>query len=220
MRRPLYCSPLKFFGALMSLFSKKFTRVQNPCFRSVLYEVEAFLNEHYLYRDKQKYGGLWGKVRDFFDRSAEEEREKKESTERNIFISDTVFYSDPHAEECFKEDIFRSSLENPFSTALMQIIAERKADPVTVYKKARIDRKLFSKIKNTLDYIPGKKTVIAFALALELSLDETNALLKKAGFVLSDSILFDVIIQYFILKKSYDLNEINAVLHMYDLVVF
>ena len=102
----------------------------------------------------------------------------------------------------------------------MQIIAERKADPVTVYKKARIDRKLFSKIKNTLDYIPAKKTVIAFALALELSLDETNGLLKKAGFVLSDSILFDVIIQYFILKKSYDINEINAVLHMYDLPVF
>ena len=70
----------------MSLFSKKFTRVQNPCFRSVLYEVEAFLNEHYLYRDKQKYGGLWGKVRDFFDRSAEEEREKKESRSHFIIL--------------------------------------------------------------------------------------------------------------------------------------
>ena len=97
----------------------------------------------------------------------------------------------------------------------MNAIEASGKDHVEVYKRANIDRKLFSKIRTQHEYVPSKKTIIALALALELSLDEAQALLKRAGFTLSRSILFDVIIEYFFLQEKYDIFEINSVLVAY-----
>ena len=84
------------------------------------------------------------------------------------------------------------------------------------YNKANIDKKHFHKIKTNKNYKPTKYTVLAFAIALELTLQETKDLMETAGLALSKSILFDVIVSCFIEKKHYDVFELNDVLFEYD----
>ena len=192
---------------------------------TLIASIEAFLDAHYEFRNKNKYYGLLRKIKGYFDRFELEEREKTETGERydtSAFQEPQVFFSDPRAKKQFEQEIpkraeerLRLAVEQSFSTALMQLIEAKGKDHVEVYKRANIDRKLFSKIRTQHEYIPSKKTIIALALALELSLDETQALLTKAGFTLSRSILFDVIIEYFITQGKYDIFEINSVLLAY-----
>ena len=117
-------------------------------------------------------------------------------------------------------DNLMDQLEESFSQRLLRMIDERGMTDSEAYTKAYVDRRHFSKIRKDVNYVPNKKTVLAFTIALELSLDEAKDLLASAGFALSRSSKTDIIVAYFLQNKIYDMFEINDVLDAYGQPVF
>lgn len=103
-----------------------------------------------------------------------------------------------------------------FSETLLKLIDETGEKDSDIYKRAHVDRKLFSKIRSNPDYRPSKSTAVAFALALRLDLEGTNELIGRAGYVLSHSSVADLIVECFIVNKNYDIDRLNEVLYAKD----
>jgi len=113
------------------------------------------------------------------------------------------------------EDFIKNNRKPAFNQVLFSLIDKKGARDSEVYKKAGIDRRHFSKIRNP-DYRPGKNTVVALALALELDKKETDELLAAAGYSLSESSISDLVILFFLEKKIYDIDAVNQALHYFS----
>lgn len=109
------------------------------------------------------------------------------------------------------EDVVKNISET-WSESLLRMITEKGYSDVEIYRRANVDRKLFSKIRSNRDYKPKKSTAVAFALALKLNLDETKDFIGRAGYAFSPSSRFDLIVEYFIENEVYDFMTINVAL--------
>jgi hypothetical protein len=134
----------------------------------------------------------------------------KEANSMDYSISEEVYHSEI-------EDFINTKRKETVSQLLFRLIDEKGAHDTEIYKKAGIDRRHFSKIRSNPNYRPGKNTMILLALALELDMEETEDWLSVGGYSLSDSDTGDLVIQFCIKKKIYDINFVNEALDHYDL---
>ena len=164
-------------------------------------EVESYIDQHYV--DSHCFG-----------RSQLLEAEKASFENANV---PQLFeqMTSPEPKKKALDDLILN-LDEPFSDTLFRLIDSKGKTDVEVYKKANISRKLFSKIRSIKGYTPKKPTILALAIALELTLEETDDLLERAGYALSHASKFDVIVEYFIVNGKYDIFDINQVLFKYD----
>lgn len=167
----------------------------------LLGQVAAFINEHYAdeHEDRRRGRKLLELEKKALHASAASQTGNAEAAAPAAGLEELV-----------------GNLDEPFSSTLLRLIDTKGKTDVEVYKRANLDRKLFSKIRTGKGYMPSKRTAIALAVALELTFAETEDLLKRAGYALSHSQKFDVIIKYFIINGKHDIFAINEVLFQYD----
>jgi len=115
------------------------------------------------------------------------------------------------------EDYIKKTRQPTFRQVLFSFIDNNGARDSDIYKIAGIDRRHFSKIRSNPDYRPGKNTVVALAIALELNKKETEKLLGAAGYSLSESDTFDLVIQFCLEKKIYNIHDVNQALDYFSL---
>jgi len=190
----------------LTVFDKSAFRIS----RALLGDVESYIDQHYVDAHKAK-GRRFLPV----EKNALRQRDEAPAPGAARPLMAMAAPAAPAPGQGLDELI--KNLDEPFSDTLLKLIDRKGKTDVEVYKRANIDRKLFSKIRTGRGYTPKKPTILALAIALELTLEETDDLLERAGYALSHASKFDVIVEYFIVNKKYDIFEANEVLFQYDL---
>ena len=132
-------------------------------------------------------------------------------------FSYTKFSYNMSPEQRAELDARLQKIHETFPQYLLRFIAERGLSDVDVYKKAHLDRRIFSKLRHEKGYMPSEQTLWAIALAMELKLDEAQELFGEAGYTLSDRVEQDVIIKFFFENQIYDIFLVNEALDHYGL---
>lgn len=201
------------------VFGKEAFALSEKLFKSV----SSFIDENYI---RSKTLDEYGPENTYAARL--ERRRIRERLKQNNRIHEDMYPSQA-LEECLDMPVtaaapmdaddwgqLMKSLDAGFSETLLKLIDRTGKKDSEIYKKANVDRKLFSKIRNNMDYKPSKTTALAFAFALELDIDETKDFIGRAGFALSHSSKFDVIVEYFLVNRNYNVFELNEVLFAFD----
>ena len=189
----------------------------------VVFDHKAFKISSSLFEDVQSYLDARYVEELLEDEYRDDYRERRRFTEAATYLGDEACAAEVSDLPKFLKPERKRSLEDllaevddTFSEALLRLIdVKGKTDP-EVYKKANVDRKLFSKIRNNPAYKPSKSTALAFAVALELNLDETKDFIGRAGYALSHSSKSDIIVEYFIQRAEYDIFAINETLFAFQ----
>ena len=177
--------------------------------RKLFASVEEYIDDHYVAQNDESYG--FGRRR---RESAERRRRLEEDTALPMMGAVPASAAAPMAARSLEN--LMDNLGESFTTRLLRLIDERGLKDSTVYKQSNISRQHFSKIQCNRDYNPKKKTVLAFAVGLHLSEDETIDLLKSAGYAFSDGSKRDWIVRYCLEHKIYNINQVNTLLFEYD----
>jgi len=199
----------------MTVYLVVFDRESFRAGKALFSDVQAYIDDHYV-NTFGDFGPLAMRPDASVVRSAKAAGDMCEG--KNISEAGDVVEEDFEAPSAADGSLPEAieNLDESFSQAVLRIIDEKGITDVMCYKRANMDRKLFSEIRSDVHYKPGKRIAVALAIGLGLNLTETEALLKKAGFALSRSDEFDVIIEYFIINGIYDIHEINRTLFFFD----
>ena len=175
--------------------------------RKLSASVEEYIDDHYVAQNDESYE---------FDRWRRESAERRRRLEEEAapMLEAAAPPAAPMAARSLEH--LMDNLGESFTTRLLRLIDERGLKDSTVYKQSNISRQHFSKIQCNRDYNPKKKTVLAFAVGLHLSEDETIDLLQSAGYAFSDGSKRDWIVRYCLEHKIYNINQVNTLLFEYD----
>lgn len=192
-------------NVFLAVFNKECLNISKAIFANI----EEYIDEHYVDEHSEEYSRRFRQLEEYelvppkaTFKSATKAIEMESETSALVIDSNL--------------DQWLEQIDESFSEMLLRKIKERGMTNADCYIAANIDKKLFSKIKSNKGYIPKKSNVLALAIALKLSLEETQELLMKAGMALSHSDRFDLIVEYCIVHKMYNVHDVNQVLYHYD----
>ena len=201
----------------MTVYIVIFDRAAYKISEKLFSDIAEYIDDRYVAEHEERYPERLRRLRALEDKALFKSNTLEQETESctdELFAPMAVAGVTGVAHKSLDDAL--QQIDESFSEMLLRKITERGMTDAECYKKANIDRKLFSKIRSDKLYKPSKTTALAFAIALELPLPEAKDMLMKAGFALSRSNKFDIIIEYFIERGNYNVFEINEALFAFD----